>query len=69
MTVRKRIKAAETERLVGASRWSLYRWVDLYGFPAPHKLDVSKDNIWYEDEVVAWLDQHVVTAKNSDTAA
>jgi len=59
---RRRIKTAVVCAKSGQSRWTVNRWIETSGFPRPHKLATSPDNLWYEDEVDAWLDANTVIA-------
>ena len=56
--IRRRIKTRTVCAKTGSSRWTLNRWVETSGFPKPHKLGPSPDNIWFEDEVDAWIEAH-----------
>ena len=44
------------------ARAGIDRWIESSNFPKPHKLGPSPDNIWFEDEVDAWLEENTVTA-------
>lgn len=61
---RRRIKTGVVCAKTGSSRWTLNRWIETSGFPKPHKLGPSPDNIWFEDEVDAWIERNTVIASD-----
>jgi predicted DNA-binding transcriptional regulator AlpA len=60
--IRRRIKSKTVEEITGFSRWSHNRWAAEGRFPKPHKLSTSEENVWFEDEILEWLEQNTVDA-------
>lgn len=54
MSIPKLINMSEVTQIIGASRATIYRWMDAGTFPMSIELSANRV-AWFEDEVTEWI--------------